>query len=159
MCLCSGQTLLIWPTMCSPSRPRTRCWGEPWPLSRRYTTPTAGWASDQSFSPLLLGNHTFHSKITSFRQFTIWTKRSGSDFFLIFQTYTRQDLIVKYLIHSHVRDMLGSKGYGTSANVTIVPYPRIEPLTWDQAETRLFPENPVRYFATLLKLETNLRKV
>ena len=44
--------------------------------------------------------------------------------------------------------MLGSKGYGTSANVTIVPYPRIEPLTWDQAETRLFPENPVRYFAT-----------
>ena len=55
--------------------------------------------------------------------------------------------------------MLGSKGYGTSANVTIVPHPRIATLTWDQAETRLFPENPVRYFATVLKLETNLRKV
>ena len=44
--------------------------------------------------------------------------------------------------------MLGPKGYGTSANVTIVPYPRMATLTWDEAETRLFPENPVRYFAT-----------
>ena len=80
---------------------------------------------------------------------------------MIFQTYTRQNLICDWEIsNSHyVRDMLGPKGYGTSAEVTIVPYPRMATLTWDQAETRLFPENPVRYFATLLKLETNLRTV
>ena len=60
MYLCSGQTLLIWPTACSPSWPRTLCWGEHWPFSRRYTTLTAGRASGPGFLPLLPGNHTSH---------------------------------------------------------------------------------------------------
>ena len=47
------------------------------------------------------------------------------------------------------RDKLGQNSNTTRADVTVVPYSEIMTLTSDEAKTHLFPEYPVRYYATL----------